>query len=191
MKALLLLLPGLLVLGAPGCSREPELLQARMNTARTHPAQVADWIIQGRNDFLLVDLRPAEEYRRGHVPGAVNVEPARLTQPAAMRTLPDYKKLVFYGAEDQQARLLAPLFRRGLNVLTLEGGYEGWVQAVMTRPAAVTSPEEARRDAVSKYFRGESALGTPQPLKELPAQQYIRPPSLPPPAEKPPQSEGC
>jgi hypothetical protein len=185
------LFPLMLALLALACSREPELLHARMNTARTSPATVADWIIQGRNDFLLVDLRPAAEYRRGHVPGAVNVEPARLAQPAAVRTLPDYKKLVFYGAEDQQVRLLAPLFQRGLNVLILEGGYEGWVKTVMTRPTSLTSPDEVRRDAVSKHFRGESALGTPQPLRELPAQQYIRPPSLPPPAEKPPQSEGC
>ena len=185
------LIPLLAVLTLVACSREPQLLDARMKAARTRPAQVADWIIQGRNDFLLIDLRSAEAFKQGHVPGAANVVPAELSRPRVVRTLPDYKKLVFYGAEDRQAQLLAPAFRRGLNVLTLEGGYDGWVKEVMTRSAAVASPEEAKRDAVSKYFRGESALGTPQPLKSIPAQQYLRPPSLPPPAGAPPASEGC
>ena len=185
------LIPLFLVLLLAGCSRDPQLLEARMKSGRTQSATVADWIIQGRNDFMVIDLRPAEAYQKGHVPGAINVSPEQLSRTGTVRSLPDYKKLVFYGAEDRQARLLAPAFGRGLNALTLDGGYEGWVREVMTRPASVSSPAEAKREAVSKYFRGESALGTPQPLKNLPAQQYLRPPSLPPPGEGPPQAEGC
>jgi hypothetical protein len=190
LAATLLLTPLLLAPLLADCSGEPPWLEARMATARTGPGTVADWMIQGRNDFLVIDLRPAAAFQQGHLPGAIPVEPGRLMQSATVRTLPAYKKVLVYGAEDRQAQLLAPLFARGLHVLTLEGGYDGWVRNVMTRPAAIAGAEDAKREAVRKYFRGESALGTPQPLRNQPAQQYLRPPNLPP-AGKPPQLEGC
>jgi rhodanese-related sulfurtransferase len=185
--SLLLLLAGLLA-----CAPEPQKFEARMGTARTPPMVVADWIIQGRIDFFVIDLRQAEAFRKGHLPGAINLTPEELARPGTLRQLPDYKKLVFYGAEDQQARVLTPMFARGLHVLTLEGGYEGWQREVMTRPANLTSADGPKREAVSKYFRGESALGTPQMLKEVPAQQYIRPPGLPAgDGTRPKKLEGC
>lgn len=194
-RGLMLAVPALLALLAPlaSCSREPVALESRMHDAVTPPAVIADWVIQGRNDFLLFDLRDEAAYAAGHLPTAVRVDPASLKDPGVVRALPDYKKLVFYNGEDTvTGDLLRPVFARGLHVMILEGGYAGWQRTVLARPATVTTPAEAKRDAVAKYFRGESAMGTPEPLKNIPAEKYLRPPSLPAAQPAPTyQSEGC
>lgn len=187
--AALLVLAGLL--GA--CTHEPANLAGRMRAALTPPALVADWIIQGRNDFAIYDLRSADAFAKGHLPNAVQVDPARLQQPGIVRALPNYKTLVFYGEGDTlDAQALRPLFARGLHVRILEGGYAAWQRDVLTRPTRVATPAAAKRDAVAKFLRGESALGTPETLKELPASKYVRPATLPPASPAPTyESEGC
>lgn len=182
-----------LVLALGACTREPPNLAGRVRAAMTPPALVADWMIQGRNDFLVYDLRSPADFAKGHLPNAVQADPAKLAQPGIVRALPDYKTLVFYGAGDTvDVKALTPLFERGLHVRILDGGYAGWQRQVLTRPTRVATPAEAKRDAVAKYFRGESALGTPETLKELPASKYVRPPTLPSARPAPTyESEGC
>ena len=187
----LAMLAGAFLLSA--CTREPANLGGRMRAAITPPGVIAGWIIQGRNDFMLFDLRDPTEFDQGHLPHAVQVDPAKLRDPDIVRGLPDYKALVFYGhSEEPDAKLLEPLFERGLHVIILEGGYMGWERHVLSKPRSVATPEEAKRDAMARFFRGESALGTPQPLKDIPADKYLKPAALPP--ARPPQSyesEGC
>ena len=192
-----LTMPVLIALAAAlalvACGREPVNLNGRMQAAITPPGVIADWIIQGRNDFMLFDLRDAAAYAQGHLPGAVQVEPARLRDRGIVRALPDYKALVFYGQNAApSADLLRPLFERGLHVMILDGGYAGWERQVLSKPPRVASAEEARRDAVARFFRGESALGTPQPLKDIPASKFLKPAALPPAKPAPSyESEGC
>lgn len=174
------------------CTRERVPLEHRASAALTPPTVIADWIIQGRNDFMLFDLRSEAAFAAGHLPQAVRVEPAKLQEPGVVRALPGYKKLVFYAEGDVGADTLAPLFQRGLHVMIVDGGYEGWERQVLSKPEQVATPQEAKRDAVARYFRGESALGTPKPLEEISAEQYLRPPQLPAAAPAPTyESEGC
>ncbi len=56
----------------------PEELQRRLN----------------EEDVLVVDVRPPEEYRAGHVPGAVNVPPNELER--RLRELPRNREIVAY-----------------------------------------------------------------------------------------------
>jgi rhodanese-related sulfurtransferase len=188
--SLSLLLP-LALLAA--CSREPAVPQSRVAAALTPPAVIADWIIQGRNDFALFDLRDPAAFAKGHLPAAVQVDPAKLREPGIVRALPDYKTLVFYGTDDSlHAEVLAPLFARGLHVMIVQGGYAGWQRHVLTRPQHATTPELAKQDAVARYFRGESVLGTAAPLKGIRAEQFLRPPALPAARPAPTyESEGC
>ena len=176
-----------------GCEREPANFSGRLQAAITPPGVIADWLIQGRNDFMLFDLRDAAAYDRGHLPDAVRVDPAKLRDRGIVRALPDYKTLVFYAQADEPAAdLLAPLFQRGLHVMILRGGYAGWERNVLAKPHNVVTLDDARRDAVARFFRGESALGTPQPLKDIPAAKYLKPAALPPAKAAPSyESEGC
>lgn len=57
--------------------------------------EVKSWIT-GKKAVLLIDARTAEEYREGHIPGAINIMPDRM-KPEASR-LPKNKKtpMIFY-----------------------------------------------------------------------------------------------
>lgn len=109
-----------------------------------------------------------------------------------MKSLPAYKKLIFYG-EDENLRVdqLRPVFDMGNHVLILESGFKGWKNTVLTAPNSVTTVEETRQDAVAKYFKGESALGTPQPLKRISAENFIRGPELKSGEKRKVEEEGC
>jgi rhodanese-related sulfurtransferase/uncharacterized membrane protein YedE/YeeE len=121
-------------------------------------AQLADWIIEGRNDYLLVDVRDAAEYAIYHIPGAVNVPLAALTHDFANRN----ERIVFYsdgGIHAAQAWLL--LRSLGFpSVYMLMGGLEEWKDGVLypQAPTENAAPKEkvefAKRVAVANHFGG-------------------------------------
>lgn len=56
---------------------------------RVVPAsEVWESIHAGRSRYLVVDVRPAEEYAKGHVPGAISIPIDVLFQPASLAKLP-------------------------------------------------------------------------------------------------------
>lgn len=183
----------MLLLGA--CNYEPLNLESRIATAQINPAVVADWIIQGRNDFLLIDLRPELNFKKTHIPKAVNLSKDKMTDERTVAALPNFKKLVYYDQADGiEAENLLPALRRGLHVMVIKGGYDAWLKEIMTPPELEDSLASAKRFAISKYFRGESTLGTAQPIPKISADAYISAPTTLPLLETdaaPFQEEGC
>ncbi|MFQ5431539.1 MAG: rhodanese-like domain-containing protein [Nitrospinota bacterium] len=140
---------------------------------------IADWIIEGRNDFMIIDIRSEKEYENGHLPGAIHSSIEELSEPETLDGLPDYKKLVFYEEDNGfDGSKLYPVFARGLHVLIIRYGYKGWVEKVLEPSGSHEALEAARMDAVAKYFKGESILGTPRPLTDIPAQEFVQKPKL-------------
>ena len=127
------------------------------------PAELAAWIVQGRSDYRLLDLRTADDYASYHIPTAENV------------TLPDLEnypllpseKIVIYsqgGIHAAQAWLLmqARGYRASYTVL---GGLDGWVDEVLypTLPADATAQDAARFEqaaAIATFFGGQPRVGT-------------------------------
>lgn len=184
------------MLAVTACTRSPVNLEERMETARTGPEMIADWIIEGRNDFLLVDLRPDVQYGAAHIRGAVHLSPQDLQDDQVVRSLPDYKKIVFYDEDGSlDAGTLRPAFEQGLRVMVLRGGYAAWEDEVLEPPQTVATQQERKAVAVARYFKGESALGTPQPLEEVRAEEYLQSeeelPALDLESEQPYELEGC
>lgn len=100
-------------------------------------ASVAGWAIgpeelqrelAEKNAPTVIDVRPLELYRQGHVPGAINI-PATLVP---QKTLPRLGRVVVYGdgfgAEEGRA-LDALNAKPGIRAELLEGGYSGWEAA--------------------------------------------------------------
>jgi hypothetical protein len=120
--------------------------------------QLADWIIEGRNDYLLIDVREAKEFSAYSIPGATNIPLASLTHDFARRN----ERIVFYsdgGLQSAQAWfLLRSLGFPSVNMLS--GGLEGWKDGVLypQAPTAGASAKDqidfAKRAAVAKYFGG-------------------------------------
>lgn len=123
---------------------------------------LADWIIQGKADFRLIDLRAGADYSAYHIPGAEQV---------ALTALPEYgltknEKIVLYSAggihSAQAWFLLEAKGYRG--VYLLRGGLEEWKDKVLfPKLAANATPAEtvefAKMRAVSAFFGGTPQAG--------------------------------
>lgn len=157
---------------------------------------LADWIIQGRSDYRLVDLRDAQAYAAYHIPTAESIPLPRLLGG----TLRPNEKIVLYsdgGIHSAQGWFLLRAHRyRGVYIL--RGGLDEWKDQILfpRLPEQPTSAEAAQIEkirAVSAWFGGkplsgaEASAGAQLPLPAVAV------PSAPagsrPPAKK--RREGC
>jgi rhodanese-related sulfurtransferase len=148
---------------------------------------LAGWIIAGREDFRLVDLRSPQEFAAYHIPRAENVPLASLTDHPLLRN----ESIVLYsegGIHSAQAWFI------------LRGGLDEWKEKILfPRPEVDPTPEQAATFAkmreVSKFFggtpQGQSQEQRPSvnaPLPQLPTP--AAPPAGGPVAGKK-KKEGC
>ena len=91
----------------------------------------ADTAIQKAD--LLLDVRDGEEYRAGHLPGAVNVSRGLLEFKFSNDPAFDDRqmKIVLYCKNSGRAALSAKALKEMgyLNVLSIEGGFDAWAEA--------------------------------------------------------------
>jgi rhodanese-related sulfurtransferase len=87
--------------------------------------------LMNREDALVVDLRAADEYTRGHILGAKNVPLAELARRAAELEKFKAKPVIVHCATGSSAGGAVALLRRSgfANVVNLSGGYAAWQQA--------------------------------------------------------------
>jgi uncharacterized protein len=179
-------------------------LEAATAADQVSADQLADWIISGRNDFRVVDIRPASDFAAYHLPDATNLPLSALTANFAGRT----ERIIICSDSDLQAAqawfLLRSLGYRAVHVLS--GGLNGWKDTILfpPTPAASAPPREqidfARRAAIAKHFggapRASSGPASPAPQAAPEVPQLTPPPPPPPEAESAPapakkKREGC
>jgi rhodanese-related sulfurtransferase len=122
------------------------------------PSELGAWIIEGRSDYRLLDLRSEGEFAEYHIPTAENVP---------ISALPDYpllpnEKVILYsegGIHAAQAWFL--LRAHGLTtVYTVLGGLDAWQDEVLfpVMPAGADPQQRARFErsaAVARFFGGQ------------------------------------
>ena len=169
---------------------ETELLTASAR-AEDHvpPDELAGWIVEGRADYRLIDLRDEAAFAEYHVPTAENVPLTELAEAGLLRN----EKIVLYADGDLPAAQAWLLLRgRGYQgVSTLQGGLAGWKDQVLfpVMPESPSPEEQARFDEaahVAKFFGGQpraAASGGDAQLLDMSALQASTPavaaPSLP------------
>jgi rhodanese-related sulfurtransferase len=125
-------------------------------------SELAGWIVAGRSDYRLIDLRGAKEYREYYIPTAENVTLTALPESALLAN----EKIVLYsegGLHASQAWML--LRARGFkNAYTLKGGLDQWKEEVLFPVLAdnATPQERARFErgaAMAKFFGGSPQTG--------------------------------
>jgi rhodanese-related sulfurtransferase len=123
-------------------------------------AELADWLIQDRGDFTLVDIRDAQEFAAGHIEQARHVPLAALLSDAALADLPAGRRVVLYSngtAHAAQGALLLRMVER--DAYALLGGFNYW-QAYLNDPASAGAAEmdpveRAQYQAVACHFAGD------------------------------------
>ncbi len=137
-------------------------------TARTvKPTELASWIIEGRRDFVVIDLRGQADFDRGHVRDAVSCGQCHASAEEGRKAVQETmfvdlsKKLVLYTHSGDETVELPKLLARNPRLYTLEGGYAGWERAVLAKVAfgGEADVEELQRkqrqEAVRAFFAGE------------------------------------
>lgn len=165
------------------------------------PAELAGWIIEGRADYRLIDIRDEKAYADYHIPGAENVPLATVLDGALGRT----DKIVLYGDGGiHAAQAWMVLKGRGYTqVYTLLEGLDAWKEDVLfpAMPLSPTPEQQARFERaaqVAKFFGGQpraaAAPGSePTALPTQAAIPQVAPPTLPAGAGAGPRKkrEGC
>ena len=165
------------------------------------PAELAAWIVEGRTDYRLVDVRDEKAFAEYHIPTAENVPLATVTDGSLGRT----EKIVLYGDGGiHAAQAWMVLKGKGYTrVYTLLEGLDAWKDEVLfpVMPQSPTPEQQARfeRSAqVAKFFGGQpraaAAPGSePVALPTQAAMPQVAPPTLPAGAGGGPKKkrEGC
>src|ERR1041385_9496447 len=92
----------------------------------TGPVELERMIKSGENHVNIVDVRAAEDYAKGHIPGAVNLPKDRWESAEGLSK--DKTNIVYcYTQVCHLAASACVVFAaKGFPVMELEGGFAGW-----------------------------------------------------------------
>ncbi|QQS38060.1 MAG: rhodanese-like domain-containing protein [Ignavibacteriales bacterium] len=158
---------------------------------------LADWIIKGKADYRLIDIRSEKEFGEYNIPSSENYPLSQLNNSGLMRN----EKIILYsegGIHSAQAWFLlkAKDFK---NVYMLRGGLDEWKDRILF-PAISTADDSLHPEAtaklreVSKFFGGvpQSESGDGNTIKtKIPLPTLSAPVQQPVTSTKKKKKEGC
>lgn len=119
--------------------------------------ELGQWIVEGRKDYLLIDVRPKGEYDGGHIDTATHVPLPDLFDNGTLDELPTDRSIIVYSNGTADAAQAVVVLRcSGLKAYSLLGGYNFWQKNTLTPELAGEADEEAlqlvKRKATAWYF---------------------------------------
>lgn len=131
------------------------------NSDKIQVTELADWIIKGKADFELIDLRPENKFNEYSIPGARNIPLEQIPSSDLLRN----QKIVLL-ADDNVAAAQAWFIlksKKYKGVYILDGGLEAWKDKVLfpKAPANPSKEELAKFEKmkeVAKYFGGQAQV---------------------------------
>jgi rhodanese-related sulfurtransferase len=159
---------------------------------------LADWIIQGKADYRLIDLRSEKEFNEYHIQTAENISLADLDKSNLGRN----EKLVLYsegGIHSSQAWLLLKA-KDYKGVYMLTGGLDEWKDKILfpSLPDSVTNEQKSafeKKKEISKFFGGvprtSSGDETKQNMPKLDLPKMDSPGNTPTQPTGKKKKEGC
>jgi len=198
-------LPLILTLAACGSPATPpvDMVDVAQSAARKDDRvpvdELAHWIVEGRGDFEIIDVRTPADFDAGSIPDARNIPIAKLVTKEELAQLPRDRKVIVYSNGSENAAKAAVLLRlAGINAHLLVGGYNAWHERILNPDITAKeqdgeTPDISEQRALACYFVGERSGAASRdsessepfvpPVFEVPAEQAELPP--------PPPAEGC
>jgi len=159
-------------IAACGSSNEPavsltDIAQAAaQQDDRESVEDLANWLIEGRGDIKLIDVRSPEDFEKGSIAGAENIPIAQIVSQEVLQRLPSDRMIIVYSNGSENAAKAAVLLRlSGIDAHLLAGGYKAWHERVLNPDISAEeldgeSLQVSEQRAYSCYFVGErSELG--------------------------------
>ena len=190
---------------APADKTEVSLLDVAHAAARQDDRvsveDLAGWLVEGRGDFILVDVRMPADFDKGNIQGAENIPIAKLVSPETLASLPTDRRVVVYSnGSENSAKATTMLRLSGIDAHLLTGGYSAWHEKVLNPdiPTEAFDGESLRASeqrAYSCYFVGERSGAAPLPAEKA-GEPFVPPVFVEPeeadePPPPPPEEEGC
>ena len=90
-------------------------------------------LMESEKDYIILDVRTAEEYAQGHIPGAVNI-PVETIGDEEIDALPDKEKLILvYCRSGNRSKVAsARLAENGYTNIVEFGGINSWTGEIVT-----------------------------------------------------------
>jgi rhodanese-related sulfurtransferase len=189
---------------------QPEklLISLNDNSRIINTDQVADRLINSDPSILLIDVRSAEEFNKGSLPGAINIPLSEILEAQSLELFERkaYDKVLFSNGDvlaDQAWVLLSgKLMDR---IFIMDGGLNYWIKTIVNpqKPGDESPVEDFElyntRVAASRYFAGMNTAfeyvdvaGATKPVVRSAAKTKTAAPVLPPPpAQEEEEEEGC
>jgi rhodanese-related sulfurtransferase len=152
--------------------------------------QLAEWIVESRQDYQLIDIRDDKSYQDGHIKGATNMTLTMLMTPGSIEELSHEQKVIVYSnGSENAAKAVVMLRLLGLDSYLLSGGYNAWQQHVLNPDISLQAsddeaPQVAIQRAIACYFNGSSAQAPVQRIKPVDKPKAaFKPPVFAPPAD--------
>jgi rhodanese-related sulfurtransferase len=121
---------------------------------------LAQWIMQDKKDYYLIDIRNEAEYEQSHIQGAANIPLLKLFDLHQIDALPRHKIIITYSNTSMRSAQAATMLRlAGLDAYSLIGGYEYWVMHTLNPKAAPEQHpdqetlDDARRAAMARALK--------------------------------------
>lgn len=148
----------------PNPARARDYFAAKMEFT-TGPVELGRELQGG--DVVVVDVRAAEDYAKGHIPGAISLPQDRWERPEGL----DRQRINVLYCYSQvchlAARAAVELSSQGYPVRELEGGFEGWKQNDMPIENATGGTGSAKGKKKSGFVPG------PNPADRSPKQENL------------------
>ena len=132
---------------------------------RVSVEQLAEWLIEERKDFVLIDVRPQDDFLQGKIHEAQNIPLAELVMSETIATLPTDRKVIVYSNGSENAAKASTMLRlAGLDAHLVTGGYNAWHQRILNPDISAEeldgeSPQVSAQRAYSCYFVGDRGEG--------------------------------
>lgn len=143
---------------------------AARQSDRVSVEDLASWLIEERQDFVLIDVRSSADFEKGSIGEARNIPIAELVSEESLATLPTDRKVVVYSNGSENGAKAATLLRvAGLDAHVVTGGYNAWHAQVLNPDISAEeldgeSLQVSEQRAYACYFvgdRGEGAARRP------------------------------
>ncbi|MCZ7613112.1 MAG: rhodanese-like domain-containing protein [Ignavibacteriaceae bacterium] len=135
------------------------------NSDKIRSLELADWIIKGRSDFTLVDVRDEETFNQYYIPTAISIPLIQLPESELLRN----QKIILYADDDVNAAQAWFILKSNnfKGVYLLDGGLKKWQEEVLFPKLDVNTSKEMivqfeKVKEMSKYFGGSAQSDSTQ-----------------------------
>lgn len=143
---------------------------------RIPPETVSGWIIEGRNDFNLIDIRSENEFSEGNIKTSENIPLKELLKKDKINELADLEKTIILYSNGNSHAFEAWLILKnaGVDAYVLQGGLNYWNRVILNpdKPSEDASDDEIliykSKAAIAGYFGGGTGVqsGSGKPAKK-------------------------